>query len=479
MGRHLATKLNEVQAQIDQYIAQQAAIASANTVDKEIYRWYGASCPCGLEPGDCKIHPRARANQRPPEAAWTQFLFLAGRGSGKSFSGAQWARDKAETYPGCRIALVAPTAADNRDVQIEGPSGIVNICPPWARPKYEPSKRRLVWPNGSVATTFSSEEPDRLRGPQNHFAWADEVAAWPEGEHVFDMLMMGLRLGESPQVFLTTTPRPTKFIKRLITDPATVVSRGTTFDNRSHLPAAFFNTIVSRYEGSRLGRQEIYAEFLEIVEGAWFAAFDKAKHVSQLAEYYSHLPVHIAIDAGVSRHTGAVWFQVQPLDAYRRRVTVFGDYLAKDLYSETNARAILETCDSLPCGRRFETVRIDPASAARTSIGPAAFGEYERVFGSKLSKAPGGSVSDTLEMMEVLMDTNCLVIHPRCVRLIEAFQQYRRAERAGEFLNEPAESQSPAEDLIDSLRYGIKSQFPETRIAPVRDFRQKRFIDLF
>lgn len=169
--------------------------------------------------------------------------------------------------PGSRGAMVAATAADVRDVLIEGESGILNISPDNFRPNYEPSKRRLTWPNGTVATLFSADEPDRLRGPQYHWAICDELAAWRRPE-TWDMLMFGLRLGNSPQVAVATTPRPVKLIKQLMDDSSTHVTRGSTYENRDNLAPSFFQQIVGKYEGTRLGRQELNAEILEDVPGA-------------------------------------------------------------------------------------------------------------------------------------------------------------------------------------------------------------------
>jgi phage terminase large subunit-like protein len=166
-----------------------------------------------------------------------------------------------------RIALIGPTAADVRDVMVEGDSGILAISAPRDRPIYEPSKRRLTWPTGAVATLFSADEPERLRGPQHDFAWCDELAAWRYPQ-AWDMLMFGLRLGADPRAVVTTTPRPTRLIKSLIADPNVVVTRGSTSENRVNLAPAFLDRIVRRYEGTRLGRQELEAEILEDVPGA-------------------------------------------------------------------------------------------------------------------------------------------------------------------------------------------------------------------
>jgi phage terminase large subunit-like protein len=209
----------------------------------------------------------ARPAQLPPEGDWTVWLRMAGRGEGKTRSGAEWCRMQAETMPGSIGHLVAPTAADARDVMVDGPSGLCTISPPWARPEYEPSKRRLTWPNGTVALLFSADEPERLRGPQCHWAWTDELAAW-RYPAAWDQLLMGLRLGERPQVVVTTTPRPTKVIRDLLTRPDCVVSRGRTADNIANLAPAFLTQVVHRYQGTRLGRQELEGELLEDVPGA-------------------------------------------------------------------------------------------------------------------------------------------------------------------------------------------------------------------
>jgi hypothetical protein len=346
---------------------------------------------------------------------------------------------------------------------IEGESGLLAIAPPWAMPRYEPSLRRLVWPNGSVAVAYSADRPDRLRGPQHDAAWVDELAAW-RFPRAWDNLMFGLRLGEAPRVCVTTTPRPIRLIKDLLADAATAVARGSTYENRAHLAPTFFDRIVATYEGTRLGRQEIHAEVLDVADGVWFAHFDPAKHVSADAEYDYRFPVHLAIDCGVSRHVGAVYFQVRPNGPEKLRITVFGDYYAEGRYSEANAEAIRATAHDLPCSGRLDTVRLDPAATARTGVGPAAYGEFERAFGSRItSRWPQHHVVDGLDQLEILLDSGNLLIHPRCLHLKNAFQTYLRARRNGEWLDEPAQDQNPAEDLMDALRGGVRDRFPEGR----------------
>jgi phage terminase large subunit-like protein len=184
------------------------------------FDWYASGCPCGLAPGDCREHPRARLSQRPPAGDWRTWLVLAGRGFGKTRCAAEWIRHRVETGAARRVALVGATAADVRDVMVEGPSGILAVSPPRDRPRYEPSKRRLTWPNGAVATTFSAEEPDRLRGPQSDCAWLDELAAFPYPQ-ALDNLLFGLRLGADPRLCVTTTPKPVRLVTELVADPTT------------------------------------------------------------------------------------------------------------------------------------------------------------------------------------------------------------------------------------------------------------------
>ncbi len=208
-------------------------------------------------------------------------MLLAGRGFGKTRTGAEYVREMKETCG--RIALIAPTAGDARDVMVEGESGLLAISPPWDRPVYEPSKRRLTWNNGAQATTYSADEPDRLRGPQHDGGWADELAAWRYAE-AWDMFLFGLRLGTRPRGVITTTPKPVKLVRDLLRDPRCAVTRGSTFDNRANLAGSFLDSIVAKYAGTRLGRQEIEAEMLDDVPGALWARgqIDHVRHPPDL-----------------------------------------------------------------------------------------------------------------------------------------------------------------------------------------------------
>lgn len=209
----------------------------------------------------------ARPKQIAPEGAWRVWLILAGRGFGKTRSGAEWVRQQVKLGKARRIALVGATAADCRDTMIEGESGLLRIFPDAEKPRYIPSNRRIIFSNGAIATAFSADEPDRLRGPNHDLAWCDEIAAWRYPD-AWDQLIFGLRIGKDPRVVATTTPRPTKLIRSLVERDDVAVTRGSTFENRANLAPTFLQEVLSRYEGTRLGRQELYAEILDDVEGA-------------------------------------------------------------------------------------------------------------------------------------------------------------------------------------------------------------------
>lgn len=216
-----------------------------------------------------------RRDQDPPGRLgtgrdWTVWLVLGGRGAGKTRTGAEWVRGVALGQPGFmepaagRIALVGETFAAVRDVMVEGPSGLLAVhAHRRERPAWTPTLKRLEWPNGAVAHAFSSEDPDALRGPQFGAAWADELTKWRHAEETWDMLQFGLRLGAHPREVVTTTPKPTRLLRRLLADGRTAVSRSRTADNAAHLAPAFLEAVVGRYAGTRLGRQELDGELIE------------------------------------------------------------------------------------------------------------------------------------------------------------------------------------------------------------------------
>ncbi|MBK8631368.1 MAG: DNA-packaging protein [Sphingomonadales bacterium] len=209
-----------------------------------------------------------RPSQVPPEGDWRGWFIMAGRGFGKTRMAAEWVRDVAENDGAARIALVAATLHEARTIMVEGESGLLSIAPPDQRPTFEPSLRRLSWPNGAIATLYSAAEPDSLRGPQHSHGWADEIAKWDNAVKAWNNLDMTLRLGHAPRIVATTTPRPVPLVRRLLAEPDFVLTRGTTQDNRANLPTAFLSAMQRVYAGTRLGRQELAGELLDDVEGA-------------------------------------------------------------------------------------------------------------------------------------------------------------------------------------------------------------------
>jgi len=248
----------------------------------------------------------ARPGQLPPgtlgaesqRSNWIHWVPLAGRGWGKTRVGAETVRIWGEV-PTEKIHLVGPTTAAVRSVMIDGPSGLMSCYPPYRRPDYEPSKHRVIFPSGAIAETFSADEPERLRGPQCSKYWADEPCAWRFLQEAWDNLMFGFRLGSDPRGVCTTTPKPFKWLRDIIADPNTVTTRHSTKENRANLAKAFFESIIRKYEGTRLGRQEIEAEILEDIPGAlWTRQLIEAGRVKEYPQPLSR--VVVAVDPAVS-----------------------------------------------------------------------------------------------------------------------------------------------------------------------------------
>jgi len=249
----------------------------------------------------------ARPEQLAPEvgndgAPWNTWIYLAGRGTGKTRSGVEWLRGEVcgstplAVGKRKRIAIIGETSKDVRDVLIEGESGLLAVHPKAYRPHYEPSKARVTWPNGAVATLYNGTEPDQLRGPQFDGALVDELAKYRYAQDTWDMLQFGLRLGSHPRAMVTTTPRPIVLLKQLILDGKTAVTRGKTYDNAENLAASFLLAVKARYAGTRLGRQELDAELLEDVPGALWrrALFDE--HRKKPAQLPDMRRVIVAVD---------------------------------------------------------------------------------------------------------------------------------------------------------------------------------------
>jgi predicted phage terminase large subunit-like protein len=302
---------------------------------------------------------RARPEQLAPDGDWTIWLYLAGRGAGKSYAAANFVQEEVEAGRATRIALVGATAADIRDVMVEGPSGIMSVAPDYARPAYEPSKRRLTWPSGAVATCFGAEESDRLRGQNADFAYCDELCAWSNMQNTWDMLMLGLRIGVRPRCVVATTPRPSKLLKDLISREGkdVVVTRSSSYANRANLAPAFFERILRLYEGTRLGRQELNAELLDDIEGALWSrdvieasrrkrgdmpelkrivvAIDPAVSTSESSDETGIIVAALGADEhGYVLHDASGKFQ--PVDWARKAIALYRQYGADRVVAEVN-----------------------------------------------------------------------------------------------------------------------------------------------
>lgn len=245
-------------------VMSDATSARLDAMSPDQLRWFLSVCLAKPSP-----------HQHQPETSdWSTWLMLGGRGAGKTFAGARWMAWNALVYPS--MALVGATLHDVREVMIDGPSGLRAMSGPAFQPKWETSRKRLVWPNGAVAYAFSAEDPDSLRGPQFHAAWADEFCAWPKPAETLAMLRFGLRLGEDPRLVVTTTPRPIRALKTLIAEPGVAVTRAGTAANAGNLAPAFLSTLEALYGGTRLAAQELEGVIVED-EGGLFRAEDLAR----------------------------------------------------------------------------------------------------------------------------------------------------------------------------------------------------------
>ncbi|HEY1944499.1 MAG TPA: terminase family protein [Roseiarcus sp.] len=236
----------------------------------------------------------ARPEQTPPDGDWVYWLILAGRGAGKTRTGAEAVRQWTKSF--AIVNLIGATHDDVREIMVLGESGLMAICPRAERPRYARASARLSWPNGAVSQLFSAEEPDRLRGKQHEKLWMDELAAWRHAD-AFEQALLGLRLGDKPQAVITTTPRPTKLIKQLIEDKDAIVTRGSTFDNVHHLAEAFLKRITARYQGRAIGRQELFAEIVEEAPGAlWTRALIERQRLAASAAPADYSEIVVGVD---------------------------------------------------------------------------------------------------------------------------------------------------------------------------------------
>ena len=248
-------------------------------------------------------------HQLPPEGDWSTWVIMGGRGAGKTRAGAEWVRAQVEgatpmARGACRrVALVAETLEQAREVMVFGDSGLLACSPPDRRPHWIATRRLLQWPNGAEAQVFSAKDPERLRGPQFDAAWCDELAKWKYGEAAWDMLQFGLRLGQNPRAVVTTTPRNRKVLTRLLEDKRTVMTQAQTSANRANLAKVFLDNVLSRYANTRLARQELMGELLVDEPGAlWRHADIEAAHA---APAFKPTRIVVAVDPPVTGHAGS------------------------------------------------------------------------------------------------------------------------------------------------------------------------------
>ena len=244
----------------------------------------------------------ARPAQELPLGDWSYWLILAGRGFGKTRTGAEVVREWVKTNQ--YVNLIGATSDDARDIMVEGESGILSICPKDERPYYKKHESKLEWPNGATSLIFTADKPDRLRGKQHAKLWADELAAWRYMD-AWDQAKFGLRLGDNPQAIITTTPRPLKILTEIVNDPLSVVTRGSTYDNKSNLAKSFFTSIITKYEGTRIGRQELNAELLDDVPGALWTRRSIDDHRKTVGAMPEMQRVVIAVDPSVTNTEGS------------------------------------------------------------------------------------------------------------------------------------------------------------------------------
>lgn len=356
----------------------------------------------------------ARTDQRIPAGDWRIWCILAGRGWGKTRTGAEAIRTWSENFS--HLGLIAPTKNDAREIMVEGVSGILAVFPPERKPRYIANRYRIEFPSGSVGTVFTADEPDRLRGPQHTKLWADELAVWRYPE-AWDMAMLGLRLGKSPQAIITTTPKPTKLIREirdrsaLDLDPLgkIILTRGSTYDNEANLSPAFLSEIIRRYHGTRLGRQEIEAEIIEDVPGALWSRsmIDYVKPAQRMNLRTKELTfdlsrVVVAIDPAVtsgedSDETGIVAAgvapdgvayvladascKVPPADWAKRAINLYHELQADLIVAEANNGGDLVSTVIHAVDPRVPVALVHAARGKRTRAEPvSALYEQERVF---------------------------------------------------------------------------------------------------
>lgn len=426
--------------------AQEKALAALREANSRPWRpFYCPKVLCNGKPHGEWAFPHARWDQHPPKGDWLTWLMRGGRGSGKTRTGSEWTHRRTKISP--RIALIAPTTAAARDVLVEGESGILATAPPGEMPEWEPSKHKLTFKNGATAYTYSGEEPDRLRGPQHHDAWLDEPAHIALISAVWSNLLFGMRLGNKPRICCTTTPVPTKWMKELIADDSTVSVAVSTYANIDNLAPIFAEQVLRRFEGTRLGRQEIHGELLADVEGAlWqYEFFDGEDLRADIAPHRLDRIVVGVDPAGTNRkksdETGIVVVGVKDEEFYvladwsgkfspkgwaDRVMTAYREFSADAIVVETNyggdmVRSTLENVDEFPRivevnSRRGKVIRADPIVAlyerGLVHHATAGLGDLEDQL---VSWVPGNDSPDRLDALVHAMHNLARTVEPSTI----------------------------------------------------------------
>lgn len=375
----------------------------------------------------------ARPKQLAPKGDWRTWLLLSGRSFGKTRAGSEWILQRVKQgYKS--IALIAETKADARDVMVEvGESSILRVAPPELRPIYEPSKRRLTWKNGAIGTIFSGDEPDQLRGPQFDTAWVDEIAKFKYPSECWDNLELALRLGPNPQVLVTTTPRPIGIIRKLIDDPDTVTVKGSTYENQDNLSDRYIKRLLDKYEGTTIGRQEIYAELL-------------------------------------SENPGAFWKRDTMLDAFRVKQEPTLDKIVVALDVASTSKKTSDLTGIVVCGKRGEhgfaledlSGRYSPKEWAKTAIDA-----LHRYKGNEIiaESNQGGEMISTVihdidKNVAVRLVHACLGKAIRCEPIVSKYEQGKvhhvgTLERLEDELCNWVPGQGPSPNRLDGLVWGM------------------------
>jgi len=361
----------------------------------------------------------------PPDSDWNTWLINAGRGFGKTRCGAEWVREQVKLGHK-RIACVASTNSDIERVMVKGESGFLSVC--WKHdkdskgkhmgfPEWSPTKRSLTWANGAKVEFYSAEEPERLRGPQFSAAWCDELAAWNKDIDTWQMLQFCLRLGKHPRVCVTTTPKPTKLMRELLKNPKTVVTSGTTFDNAANLADTYLVAVKEQYEGTRLGRQELYAEVLEEAEGALWtsdtldAASIKHEDVPDLTRIVVALDPAVTANAesdmtgivvagldinGIAYVLGDYTDKLSPQGWAEKAIRLYHQYEADRIVAEVNQGGDLVkiTIHNIDDNVAYKAVRASRGKYARAEPISAL---YERGLVKHVANPPDGASLNELE----------------------------------------------------------------------------------